>query len=123
MGVASYGHVRVGLAGGFAQLNHGKAGPIQRLKPGDTIIYYFTAIGEVLPGEPYEAQMSATFRAFRRDVRWRAAAPAPIHPLLDRLSFTKGRPSWGYAFRRGAFEITAEDRDLIATAMGAMAPA
>jgi hypothetical protein len=131
VGVASLDHVRGGVAGGFCQLGHGKHSPVARLSPGDRIVYYspktemgagdpvqsFTAIGEVLPGEVYEGNMGAGFVPARRDVRFYAASDAPIRPLLDRLSFTQGRPSWGYAFRRGMFEITADDYALIAAAM------
>ena len=62
MGVASQDHVERGVEGGFCQFCHGKSWPLERLKPGDRIIYYspreqmnegvaiqaFTAIGEVL---------------------------------------------------------------------------
>lgn len=41
-----------------------------------------------------------------------------IRPLLPRLSFTEGRASSGYAFRRGAFAITPEDYRVIACALG-----
>ena len=61
IGVASRDHVARGVAGGFCQLCHGKAQPLQRMSAGDWIIYYspkeefdgntpcqrFTAIGEI----------------------------------------------------------------------------
>jgi hypothetical protein len=133
LGVASRDHVMRGVAGGFAQLNHGKRGPLDRLRPGDGIVYYspreemgagapvqsFTAIGIVADREPYTFDMGGGFVPTRRDVDFLAGHDAPIRPLLDTLSFTKGRKSWGYAFRRGAFEITAEDFAAIAKAMGA----
>lgn len=137
IGVASRDHVIKGKAGGFYQLGHGKAAPVKRLHPGDRIVYYsprtafeggepvqafvvqaFTAIGEILPGEPYVSDMGGGFMPTRRDVRWFEAGEAPIRPLLEQLSFTRGQRSWGYAFRRGAFEMTAEDYALIAAAMG-----
>ena len=80
----------------------------------------FTAIGEVLPGDVYEGNMGGAFMPARRDVRFYDAKDAPIRPLLESLSFTKGRTSWGYAFRRGVFQITAEDYALIAAAMKAV---
>jgi hypothetical protein len=133
VGVASRDHVMKGVAGGFCQLSHGKHAPVARLKPGDRIVYYspreemkggdpvqaFTAIGEIKPGEPYEGVMGEGFRPIRRDVDFFTAKEAPIRPLLDKLSFTQGRASWGYAFRRGVFEISAEDYAIIAEAMGA----
>src|SRR5262245_6690412 len=111
--VASAEHVRRGVAGGFMQVCHGKAGPLKRIEPGDGVACYspsdsfggkdrlqaFTAIGRVRAGEPYLFDMGNGFRPFRRDVAWERATPAPIHPLLDALEFTAGRPNWGYQFR------------------------
>jgi hypothetical protein len=103
------------------------------LAPGDRIVFYsprtrlaggepvqaFTAIGEIQPGDAYEADMGRGVMAWRRSVRFLPAREAPIRPLLPMLSFTRHRPSWGYAFRRGAFTITIEDFAIIAGAMGA----
>jgi len=112
------------VAGGFCQLGHGKAAPVKRLAPGDWIAYYsprtalesgepvqaFTAIGRIKPGEPYQVDMGGGFHPTRRDVDFqKRATEAPIRPLLDRLSFTRDKPSWGYAFRRGSFAVSAED--------------
>jgi hypothetical protein len=105
---------------------------VARLQPGDRIVYYspreemkggdpvqaFTAIGEVKPGEPYEGTMGEGFKPIRRDVDFFHATDAPIRPLLDKLSFTRGRPSWGITFRRSVFAISAEDYAVIAQAMG-----
>ncbi len=132
IGVASRDHVKLGEAGGFCQLNHGKSSPLRRMKPGDRIVYYsprtemnsgepvqgFTAIGIVADREPYLFDMGGGFTPTRRDVRFFPSHDAPIRPLLDKLSFTRGRPSWGAAFRYGMLEIPAEDYALIARAMG-----
>jgi hypothetical protein len=133
LGVACADHVARGRAGGFMQVNHGKATPLRRLVPGDGIAYYsptramgvkdglqsFTAIGTVAAGEPYRGEMGGGFMPFRRDVAWHAAIPAAIKPLLDRLELTAGKPNWGYALRFGLIEIVAADFALIAEAMGA----
>src|SRR5260221_1780149 len=136
IGVASRDHVMKGLAGGFCQLGHGKAAPVKRLSPGDWIAYYsprtaleggepvqaFTAIGRIKPGEPHQGDMGGGFHPTRRDVDFlERASEAPIRPLLERLSFTRDSPSWGYAFRRGSFAVSAEDFALIAEAMGVRA--
>jgi hypothetical protein len=52
-------------------------------------------------------------------VAWAKANEAPIHPLLDRLEFTAGKPKWGYQMRFGLFPISAADFRMIAEAMGA----
>jgi len=130
--VASAEHVRLGRSQGFMQVCHGKAAPLRRIAAGDGIAYYsptgsfggtdrlqaFTAIGIVKPGTPYQVDMGGGFRPFRRDVAWREAIETPIRPLLDRLSFSRSNPNWGYQLRFGLFEITREDLLLIGDAMG-----
>ena len=90
--VASASHVAIGRAQGFMQVNHGKAGPLKRIAPGDAVAYYsptvtfgqkdacraFTAIGRVKPGAPYQGVMTGGFEPFRRDVEWREGRDAPI---------------------------------------------
>lgn len=112
------------------QLCHGKAAPIRRLLPGDTIIYYspaetmrgtdrlqaFTAIGTVREGEPYQVEMASGFAPWRRDIDWRVGHEAPIRPLLDRLGFAAGG-NWGYKLRFGLFEVNDADAAVIAAAM------
>ena len=132
IGVASRDHVMRGMKGGFCQLSHGKSSPVERLQPGDRIVYYspreamgegdplqaFTAIGEISPGESYRADMGGELKPLRRDMRFFKAHDAPIKPLIGQLSFTRGRASWGYAFRRGSFRMEADDYRIIAKAMG-----
>lgn len=131
VGVASREHVAVAVAGGFCQLNHGKEAPLRRMTPGDHILYYaprdrmrageivqaFVAIGTIDAGEPYQVEVTDSFRPYRRDVDYHRSREAPIRPLLDRLSFTRDRPSWGQAFRYGTFKIDADDLRIIAEVM------
>jgi EVE domain len=137
LAVASAEHVRRGRAAGFMQVCHGKAGPLRRVQPGDGVIYYspteqfggsdrlqaFTAIGLVLEGAPYQADMGAGFQPFRRDVSWLEANEAPIRPLLDSLDFTAGNSRWGYGLRFGLVAMTAHDFSLVAVAMGGVVAA
>ncbi len=132
IGVASRDHVRAAVHGGFCQLNHGKEAPLKRLASGDRILYYspktereggqplqsFTAIGEVLAGEPYQVKQSERFRPFRRDVRYFVAHEALIRPLLPHLSLARGTATWGQVMRRGTFRIEQTDYHIIAAAMG-----
>ena len=131
IGVASREHVRLGVAGGFSQLCHGKAHPLKRMEVGDWIIYYspkecfeenapcqkFTAIGKVIGEDVYPYEMSPGFVPYRRNVHFLKAADVPIRPLLDQLSFIKDKSRWGYAFRFGHLEIQRTDFTMIATAM------
>ncbi len=130
--VASAAHVRRGRAEGFMQVSHGKAAPLKRIKPGDGVVYYsptvtlggkdtlqaFTAIGTVKDGEPYQGEMGAGFKPYRRDVTWAKGKEAPIRPLLNQLEFTAGKTNWGYQLRFGLFAISENDFRLIARAMG-----
>jgi EVE domain len=131
IGVVSRNHVEPGVAGAFAQLNHGKTGPLERMQPGDGFVYYsprtdfpdgppvqaFTAIGRVASGPIFQAQADdATF--FRRKVQYLPAAEAPIKPLIDELSFIRSKQHWGAAFRFGFLRVPEEDFARIAKAMG-----
>ena len=132
IGVVSRAHVQGGVAGGFAQLCHGKERPLRRMRTGDWLAYYsprtdreggepiqaFTAIGRVAADDVYPYAMGEAFVPFRRDVRYLRCREAAIAPLLDRLSFIKDKARWGYPFRAGHFEIGAADFALIAEAMG-----
>lgn len=131
IGVASREHVLGGVAGGFAQVCHGKQGQLRCMRGGDWIIYYsptvefgrkepcrsFTAIGKIEADEPYTFPMSPDFTPWRRNVSFIAAQEAPIEPLLEKLTFIKDKTRWGFPFRRGCFEIAQEDFQLIAQAM------
>lgn len=133
IGVASYEHVRRGVSGGFAQLNHGKAAPLRRMTAGDWLVYYspreqreggepvqaFTAIGQLTGEEIAEVAMSERFTAARRAVHWLPAHPAPIRPLLGELRFIRNPERWGMTFRPGHLEINEADFQRIAAAMGA----
>jgi EVE domain len=131
--VASANHVARGIAGGFMQVNHGKAAPLKRIRPGDFICYYsptkelggaeklqaFTAIGTIKQGEIYQGEMGGGFVPFRRDVDWFTSENAMIAPLLNELEFTKGKTNWGYQMRFGLFEISDDDMKVIAKNMRA----
>ncbi|MFD1797507.1 EVE domain-containing protein [Paracoccus aurantiacus] len=129
IGVVSREHVMIGVEGGFAMLNHGKLAPVKRLGAGDTLIFYspktsypdgqplkaFTAIGTVTDKPPYEAEMRFGGTGFRRDIDWLQATETPVASLSEGLEFTKG--NWGMLARRGCFEISEADAQLIRAAM------
>lgn len=132
IGVVSKNHVMRGVDLGIAQIGHGKRSGLARMHAGDGFIYYspkesmdgneplqaFTAIGRIADDEIWQAD-EGSFKPWRRRVSYAKCAEVPIQPLLDDLSLTKGRTSWGYAFRYGLVEITEADFDLIAKAMEA----
>jgi hypothetical protein len=132
VGVVSRAHVRRGVAGGFAQLCHGKRGPLARMQPGDWLVYYspstemgggeplraFTALGRVVGADIYPFDMGGGFVPFRRDVAYEAdARETPLRALAPRLRFVSENPRWGMLARRGHFEIPLEDLEVIAAAM------
>jgi len=131
IGVVSRSHVQIGVRGGFIQLNHGKRAALQRLKANDFLAMYsprcehpdgeplqaFTALGAVVSGEVYQAEMSPDFKPYRVDVTFQSCIEAPIRPLISRLSFIKDKAHWGAAFRYGYLKIPEADFRRIAEAM------
>ena len=132
IGVVIKNHVARGVAGGFAQLGHGKRAPLARMRAGDWLIYYspklemdgdeacqaFTAIGQVKTGEIYEGNMGGGFVPNRLNVDYKKCVDAPIRPLIEKLAFIEDPKRWGYKFRFGHFEIGEVDFLLIAEVMG-----
>jgi len=130
--VVSKDHVDRATAGGFAQVNHGKAGPLERMRAGDGFAYYsprvshpdgatlqaFTAIGRVRSGTLYQADADDGIRPFRLEVEFLEAAPAAVKPLVAELSFIRSKTHWGAAFRFGVVGVPAADFARIAAAMG-----
>ena len=125
-----------GIAGSFAEVAYGKAGPLERMRAGDFFAVYsprtawpegeplqaFTAIGRVRTGIVYRAAGGAGAGPFRIDVEYYPAAPAPIRPLIDALTFIRNKAHWGAAFRFGFIKIPPGDFALIAAAMGCALP-
>jgi EVE domain len=129
-------HVQIGRQGGFTQADHGKKTRLSRLAKGDRIVFYsprtafrggealqrFTAVCEVADETPYQVEVSAGFRPWRRRVTFFACDEAPIAPLIGELSFIANKERWGFPFRRGLFEIGEADFETIVRAMGATSP-
>ena len=136
IGVVSRSHVLRGVAGGFAQMNHGKQAPLKRMKAGDGLIYYspresypdgvplqaFTAVGFIRTGEVYAHDMTLEgvpgFVPWRIDVVYRQVQETPIKPLIAQLDFIMDKTHWGAVFRYGQLRIGEADFWRIANAMG-----
>ncbi|MFM7025899.1 MAG: EVE domain-containing protein [Limnohabitans sp.] len=136
IGVVSRSHVLRGVAGGFAQMNHGKQAPLKRMKAGDGLIYYspreaypdgaplqaFTALGFIRTGLVYEFDITADgvpgFVPWRIDVDYLPAQTTPIQPLIPQLDFITDKTHWGALFRFGQIKIGETDFSRIAAAMG-----
>ncbi len=133
IGVVSKDHVDLAVAGGYIELSHGKAGPLERMRAGDGFAVYsprssypageslqaFTAIGPIRTGIVYQAAQGPDgTRPFRLDVHCLPARATPVKPLIERLSFIRSKTHWGGAFRFGLVRVPADDFGLIASAMG-----
>ena len=140
IGVVSKDHVAIGVTGCFTQLNHGKAGPLERMRAGDGFAFYsprtaypdgaplqaFTAIGRIRDGEVYQAGqekgftegLNEVFKPFRLAVDYLPAQDVPIKPLIEELSFIRSKTHWGAAFRFGFLRVPEVDFARIAAAMG-----
>lgn len=139
LGVVHRDHVRRGIELGIAQVNHGSRAGIERMKPGDGVVYYsprdvfpdgvtlraFTAIGRVADGEPWQGDpvtmaTKGLVRPWRRSVEYAdGVSEVAITPLLPVLDLTRDTPNWGWLMRRGLLELTAHDFGVIAREMGA----
>jgi hypothetical protein len=82
-------------------------------------LQHFTAVGRVDDDEPYQAEMTPSFHAWRRRMRFLDCEEAPIHDLIGDLEFIADPKRWGLPFRRGLFEIGSKDFARIADAMQA----
>jgi hypothetical protein len=136
VGVASKDHVENGVKLGICQFCHGKSAPAKRLRKGDFVIYYsskhtmerselyqkFTAIGVVKDDVPYQVEMAAGFKPFRRTIDYLNVSHLDIKPLIPILPFIKNKRTWGYVFRYGFLEIDQESFDIIATRMLGLKP-
>ncbi len=129
LGVVSRQHVRRGVELGIAQVGHGKRSPLERMEPGDGLVYYsprdqlragtpvkaFTALGRIVDAEVWQAD-EGSFRPWRRRVDYLEGREAPIGPLLGVLDLTSS-PHWGHALRRGLLDLTEHDFEVIRRSM------
>lgn len=129
--VASRDHALSGVEQGIVQANHGKPGPLRRMKPSDGIVLYaprliygetepyqrFVALGEVSNEPVFQAKVSSDFQPFRLKASYQPVTETPIQPLLEQLAFIQNKTRWGYLFRFGCFPIPAADFALIRSAM------
>ncbi len=132
IGVTSSDHVALAVAGGFTQLNHGKAGPLERMRAGDGFACYSPRTAYPDGERCRRSRRSAASRArlssrptgrtascrFDAHAEYLPREPAPIRPLIDSLSFIRSKVHWGAAFRFGFLRVPEEDFARIAAAMG-----
>ncbi|MFP3466331.1 EVE domain-containing protein [Leifsonia sp. SIMBA_070] len=139
LGVVQLDHVLRGVAGGFAQVNHGVRAPLERMGVSDGFVFYsprvsypdgeplkqFTGVGRIADDQVFQVTQgpamsgpASDFKPWRRRVDWdHDAVATPIRPLLPALDFTRDRPDWGYQLRRGVIELSRHDFELIRAQM------
>ena len=124
-------HADAAVSGGYLEVNHGKAGPLERMSAGDGVLCYsprhqgpdgeplqaFTALGQV-DGAPIEQSRDA-HQPFRRKVAWTSVPCIPIRPLLPQLGFIGNKSHWGAAFRFGYVRVPPDDFARIVAAVQA----
>lgn len=133
LGVVSQSHVQRGVRGGFAQVCHGKASPLRRMKRGDWLVYYspsidrggaplraFTALGQLHDDEVFSFDMGGGFVPFRRRVRYLLTGEVPLNDVKQKLELCAA-PHWSMALRRGLLPLSQHDFLTIAEAMGGTA--
>ena len=132
LAVVSRDHVRRGVALGIVQANHGKRAAVERMRPGDGLVFYsprtgmregepvksFTAIGTVDDGPAWQAEdPGGCFLPWRRAVTYRPDAhDVAIDTVRGDLDLTSV-PNWGIVLRRGVVELSAHDFAVISQAM------
>ena len=128
IGTVSQEHVLRGVAGGFCQVCHGKAAPLNRMRRGDWLLYYspkirmdgaeklqaFTAFGQITDDTAYPFQMSETFIPFRRNVEYaETRRNCPIDIIRTHPEWKK----YASMLRYGHFEISRDFFDFVRTHM------
>ncbi|MGV9679653.1 EVE domain-containing protein [Nocardia sp. NPDC003482] len=132
LAVVSREHVQRGVELGIAQANHGKRTAVERMRPGDGLVYYsprtgmragapvksFTAIGTIDDVPVWQAEdQGGCFRPWRRSVSYQVGAQeVPIDALRADLDLTS-TPNWGIVLRRGVVELSEHDYGTISRAM------
>ena len=134
---------------GYCEFKNGAKLPFKQVNPQSWFVYYspgtkslqeirkegkeageslrtFTAIGQVLPGEPYSIDLGNDNIVFRRRARYVPnTTDAPLLPLMEKLSFLNNLPRqnpWGFAFRKGLVEVLKSDFYKLCEAMNIEMP-
>ncbi len=136
LGVVSAEHVTRAVSLGIAQVNHGKRGPLARMKAGDGLVFYspregmrdggpvqaFTAVGVLADDQLWQGDEDG-WRPWRRSVGYAPEGrPVSIADLRGRLELT-AEPNWGYRLRRGLIPLSDSDFVVIHRAMTGNSPA
>ncbi|MBT0723618.1 EVE domain-containing protein [Rosenbergiella sp. S61] len=128
--VISRAHARIAADFEFLQVCHGKAGPLRQTRAGDEVFIYCPRseinAGEILKtvefqcvfnnDDVYQVEQFPGFKPFRKDVTFnRKFQPVVLKEVIG-LELT-ANPHWGMLARRGFFEISEHDAELLRLGM------
>lgn len=142
--VMSKDQVSDAIKKGYCEFKNGSKLPFKQVNPHSWFVYYspgtkslkeireegkeigervqaFTAIGQVLPGEPYSIDLGNDNVVYRRHARYVPnTTDAPIFPLMGKLSIFKSLSKyelWGIPLRKGLVEVLKSDFFMLCEAM------
>lgn len=142
--VMSKDQVSDAIKKGYCEFKNGSKLPFKQVNPDSWFVYYspgtkslkeireegkeigervqaFTAIGQVLPGEPYSIDLGNDNVVYRRHARYVPnTTDAPIFPLMGKLSIFKSLSKyelWGIPLRKGLVEVLKSDFFMLCEAM------
>ena len=133
IGVIAADHADHAIKSGVCAFSHGTKSSLGKLSEGDRIAYYspktgymegdtvqcFTALGTVIDATPFEHNwMGHSIWACK--AAYADTPYTPVRPLLEHLKFVFNPAKWGMAFRRGQFEVSEVDFNLIEAAAKAI---
>jgi predicted RNA-binding protein len=132
IGVVAADHVDAAVQSGICAFSHGKKASLAKLSEGDRFAYYspktgymsgdavqcFTALGTIIDPTPIAFTWDGN-EIWAAKAAYAKVKQTSVRPLLEKLKFVSNPARWGMAFRRGQFEISEVDFDLIENAMKA----
>ncbi|TGG90442.1 MAG: EVE domain-containing protein [Aphanocapsa feldmannii 277cV] len=124
--VISREHARIAVCSHVLQVCHGKAAPLHRTKAGDEVFIYCPrermGAGTMLKriefrctfddDRIYQIEQAPGFNPFRKDVTFDTGFEEMAIHDVARLELTTN-PHWGMLARRGFFEISPQDTELL----------
>ncbi|CDG22242.1 conserved protein of unknown function [Xenorhabdus poinarii G6] len=128
--VISRAHARIAADSGFLQVCHGKAAPLRKTRAGDEVFIYCPrseiGSGEILKtveyqcvfndDDIYQVEQFPGFKPFRKNVTFNRNFQSVALKDVIGLEFNTD-PHWGMLARRGFFEISTHDAELLRIAM------
>ena len=131
--VISLSHAQIAADSGFLQVCHGKQGPLKHTSAGDEVFIYcpktdmrsgdvlkqITFRGHIDNDDIYQVEQAPGFTPFRKSVTFDNAFQPVAIKAVQGLELT-ANPKWGMLARRGFFEISAHDAEVLGAHEGVL---